>query len=289
MNSVAMAGDSCLIRIHLATQYTALRLLDLTLPTPAENVALDEALLLQADQADEQSADVLRIWEFSQPVVVLGRASRIDVEADQDYCAENRIPIFRRSSGGATILAGPGCLMYSMVLNQAGCPELQAISATHQFVLNRIVTAFADPSTSHWAVQIAGTSDLAFDSHAHARRCGSVSTDHRLIKFSGNSMRRTRNHVLYHGTLLYDFPISQIQTSLLMPPRTPDYRDGRKHVDFVGNLPITRDRLVEVLRQAWPTDEVITEWPSDLVTELVETKYARTDWNESGRWKASTD
>ena len=55
-----------------------MRLLDLTLPTAAENVALDEALLDAAEAASEQGSEepeVLRLWEPTQFFVVVGRSS----------------------------------------------------------------------------------------------------------------------------------------------------------------------------------------------------------------------
>ena len=55
-----------------------MKLLDLTLPDAAENLALDEALL------DEFAAcgDVLRLWEAERPAVIIGRASRWATEVD---------------------------------------------------------------------------------------------------------------------------------------------------------------------------------------------------------------
>ena len=45
-----------------------MRYLDLTLPDPADNVALDEALLLEAEAG--YAGAVLRLWEYPAPVVV---------------------------------------------------------------------------------------------------------------------------------------------------------------------------------------------------------------------------
>src|SRR4051794_20177330 len=104
-----------------------MRRLHLTLPTAAENVALDEALLDYAD--DEGSAcEILRIWESPQPMVVVGRSSRVAQEINRVECAKRNIPIVRRSSGGAAIVAGPGCLMYAVVLSYQTRPELRDIS-----------------------------------------------------------------------------------------------------------------------------------------------------------------
>ncbi len=57
-------------------------------------------------------------------------------------------------------------------------------------------------------------------------------------KFSGNSLRCKRDHFLYHGTLLYQFPLEQIGELLKMPARQPNYRQGRPHGEFVMNLPL---------------------------------------------------
>ena len=57
------------------------------LTDPADHLALDEAVLMrEASESDRlQPWEVLRVWEFSQPVVVAGRSSRIREEIDVDY------------------------------------------------------------------------------------------------------------------------------------------------------------------------------------------------------------
>ena len=53
--------------------------LDLTLETPAANLALDEALLEEAELG-ETPCELLRVWEPTSPLVVLGRSSQIQNE-----------------------------------------------------------------------------------------------------------------------------------------------------------------------------------------------------------------
>ena len=77
-------------------------------------------------------------------------------------------------------------------------------------------------------------------------------------KFSGNSLRCKKKHLLYHGTLLYDYELSKIQRYLDTPPRQPEYRLNRTHEDFVINLPCTRSQLEKsLLESCWTsTDQV---------------------------------
>jgi hypothetical protein len=127
------------LKIPLAIMNT-MRLLDLTLPTPAENLALDEALLEEAETAAEP-LETLRFWEPAQIMAVVGRSSRIETEVNLAACRELGIPILRRISGGAAIITGPGCLMYGLVLGYQNRHGLRAINQAHAFVLGTLAQA----------------------------------------------------------------------------------------------------------------------------------------------------
>jgi lipoate-protein ligase A len=126
-------------------------------------------------------------------------------------------------------------------------------------------------------VRAAGTSDLAFDSPRPIDASGESPTDAR--KLSGNSLRVRRDWILYHGTLLYDFPLDTLSRYLRPPPREPDYRQHREHAAFVTNVPIKTDDLRAALVQAWQADQPLRTLPVERVARLVAEKYGRDDWN----------
>jgi lipoate-protein ligase A len=235
-----------------------MKLLDLTLPSPAENLALDEALLEEAEEG--RGDETLRFWEPAQTFVVLGRSSRAGQEARLDRCRADNIPVLRRSSGGAAIVTGPGCLMYAVVLSYERHPDLRMIERAHRFVLGITAEAIRQVVLD---VEMLGTSDLT----------------RQQMKFSGNSLRCKRHYFLYHGTLLYDFPLDVIADYLGTPPRQPEYREQRDHASFVRNLPASADQLRDVLRTAWNAGDVCPEWPRQRTAELVEQRYSRDEWN----------
>jgi len=229
-----------------------------TCDTPEENLALDEALLDEAESAGEPR-EVLRFWEAQKPFAVLGRSSRIADEVFEATCRREGIPVLRRCSGGATVLAGPGCLMYAVVLNYDRRPELRPIDRAHRFVLQTIAAALRLrlPGVIH-----AGTSDLAIAGR----------------KISGNSLRCKRSNFLYHGTLLYDFPLELIARCLRLPARQPDYRDGRDHERFLTNLPLARHELRTALIEAWQAEASTEPVPQHRVEQLVCETYSRVEW-----------
>ena len=237
-----------------------MRYLDLTLPAPAENLALDEALLQEAETA-RRACETLRIWEPAAPMVVIGRSSKIELEVRTDACRELCIPVLRRASGGAAIVAGPGCLMYAVVLSYQRNPALRAVDRAHRFVLDTMAGALAPLVPG---VGCRGISDLAVGDR----------------KFSGNSVRCRREHLLYHGTLLYDFPLQLIDRCLKMPPRRPEYRNDREHDRFVGNLPLDAKAIRRAVATAWDAEESLHDWPQELTARLAAEKYGRPQWNE---------
>jgi len=237
-----------------------MHLLELTLPTPEENLALDEALLDRSDAAGGPM-ELLRLWESPRPVVVVGRSTRIDAEVRADTCRAMNVPVLRRSSGGSAVVIGPGCLMYALVLSYQLRPELRAVDRAHRIVLRTIAAAIGPWSPG---VRCRGTSDLALGQR----------------KFSGNSVRAKRSHLLYHGTLLYDFSLDLIGRLLAMPERQPDYREGRDHDTFLMNLPVGREDLRRALIAAWNADLRREDWPEEDAARLVAEKYARKAWND---------
>ena len=255
-----------------------MKLLDLTLDTPAENVALDEALLEEAERG-AQPNEVLRLWEPSQPTVVVGRSSRVGQEVQLEACRHRNITVLRRTSGGAAIVTGPGCLMYALVLSYGLRPELRPIERVHCQVLDRNAQALSQLGLP---VQRAGTSDLAVDIETTAEPQNPrhpVLPVKTTLKFSGNSLRCKRTHLLYHGTLLYDFPVPLMTDCLASPPRQPDYRQGRDHKSFVTNLPYSAASIKTVLIGAWGATQRLEQWPRKITRELVAEKYSQDAWN----------
>jgi lipoate-protein ligase A len=231
--------------------------LDLTMPTPVENLALDEALLLEAE--DGRGGEVLRLWEWPEPAVILGAGCRLAEDVDEAACRADGVPILRRASGGGTVLLGPGCLLYSLVLDYERDPSLRDVSASYAYILDRIRAAFADVLAG---LEPAGISDLAVAGR----------------KVSGNAQQRKQRHLLHHGTLLYAFDLAQVGRYLRLPERQPDYRDGRDHAAFLTNMRIPRTELTRRLRTAWQAEDETTTWPHERVSQLSAEKYTRPEW-----------
>lgn len=265
--------------------------------SPARELALDEALLVRADEssvradetvgsaADQAGAaaegsegecvverregnppadpEWLRLWTFDRPVLVLGRSSKVASEVSREACQSAGVPVLRRCSGGASIVGGPGCLMYSVVLSLERRPAVRKIDEAHRFVMGRLLAAVTRqlPGAS-WR----GTCDLVWQGR----------------KFSGNSLRVARRHLLYHGTILYRADLELIARCLAEAPRQPEYRRGRPHGEFVVNAPLDPVALRVDLADAFGvTDRVegLTPGLAEAMKRLVAERYSRPEWH----------
>lgn len=231
---------------------------DLSFTSPAENLAGDEALL---HRAESQGGEALRFWESPVPFVVLGYGNRAVSEADLAACAAAAVPVLRRCSGGGTVLQGPGCLNYSLVLDLARDAELGTVSGANAYILQRVAGGLSGVLAE--AVQRCGDTDLVW----------------RGRKFSGNAQRRRRTHLLFHGTVLLGLNQALMDRCLKFPSRTPAYRLERSHAEFVGALPLAADSVKRALRAAWGAADTLTGWPAEETARLVRDCYSQPAWN----------
>lgn len=237
-----------------------MKYLELTLPTPEENLACDEALLEHADAGAGE--EVLRFWESATPFVVVGYANRVALEVKTEACQKHAVPILRRCTGGGTVVQGPGCLNYSLVLDISKTKALASIPSTNRYVMETHRQAFTKLLGTD--VRVSGHTDLAVDGR----------------KFSGNAQRRKRRCLLYHGTFLLTFDLALIEETLALPSQQPAYRASRSHLDFVRNIPIEAAMIKTALAQCWSAHEPGAHFPAEMVASLVREKYARADWNQ---------
>lgn len=197
---------------------------DISLPTPQENLALDEDLFRSADKHGD--VEYLRFWESPVYFIVLGRIGKEEEDVDLAAANSDGIPVLRRSSGGGTVVQGPGCLNYTLVLSKHKYPALNDLRRSYAWISAKVIEALKPLGVE---AIFRPTSDIAL---ADSEK-----------KFSGNAQHRGKTHIFHHGTILYNFELERIARYLRMPKDVPAYRKGRSHKDFITNIPIEAARF----------------------------------------------
>jgi lipoate-protein ligase A len=235
----------------------ATRRLDLTCATLPEDLALDEALLLAAEE--DGAGPTLRLWEPPGYAVVLGASGRLADEVRRDACHADGVPVYRRSSGGGTVVLGPGVVNVAVVLPLDLDPRLAAVETAQVLVLERFAAALRALGPP---VAVRGSGDLTVDGR----------------KVAGSAQRRLRRHVLIHATLLNTLDLGCIPRYLAEPRRQPSYREGRSHADFLANLGLPPEALRDALAAAWRASGPAPAVPWERVRALAAEKFADPAW-----------
>ncbi|HRZ40317.1 MAG TPA: lipoate--protein ligase family protein [Candidatus Omnitrophota bacterium] len=214
---------------------------DVSLTSPLDQIIYDDVLLQCCEKG--LLPECFRLWESPSVSIVLGRVGRPEEELWLEQVVADRVSVFRRSSGGGTVVQGPGCLNFTFVLSKSNDPRIADLRASYQAILGPVIHLLASAGVAACFCPI---SDLAFEGT--------------LRKFSGNAQRRARGFILHHGTLLYGMDLKLCQRYLKMPAQAPEYRKGRDHSDFIANLPLTAQQL----RQSFLTHYVFDKVEHDL-------------------------
>jgi lipoate-protein ligase A len=162
------------------------RVVDTGLRPPAQNIALDRAIL--EARRREEVPSTLRFLRFT-PCALLAAGSSAGETLDPDYCASRNIEVQRRLTGGELMCLDPGQLMWELVLHRrdVGAAGMSALS-------RRLCHAAA-----------AGISALGVD--ARFRAPADIEVGGRRVSdgagvFDGEA-------VLFQGTLLLDFDAAE--------------------------------------------------------------------------------
>ncbi len=230
-----------------------MRVMDITLDHPLDNLLLDDVILALAEQ-DGIRDGILRFWESDTTFIVLGRSGSASRDVRLSQAQATGVPVLRRRSGGGTVVQGKGCMNYALVLPRDLDPCLDNVRDSYRWISGKLILALRSCGMD---ADFHPISDLA---ETRTRR-----------KFSGNAQRRTRHFILHHGTLLHQFDLSIIENLLAMPADMPPYRNQREHLDFVTNIPLDIREFKEALCKIFGGKEVEYRLPkreSDMLATL---------------------
>ena len=173
-----------------------MRLITHTPRTPEETIALDELLLKKAEEGE--IGETLRFWEAEEYFIVVGRAGKTAEDCEISRCHNDGIKVIRRISGGGTVLQGPGCLNYSLILSYKENKEYGDINSSYCAILGGLAEELQKAGHN---VKFMPISDLAIEGK----------------KISGNAQARKRSFFLHHGTFMYDLDMEKVSSYLAHP------------------------------------------------------------------------
>jgi len=220
-----------------------------------EQLQLEEALLRAGDE------NYCIINHKSPPAIVMGISGKREELIDEVHFAKRPIPIIRRFSGGGCVLINPETLFLTFICNRhdvdiGTCPK-------------RLLG---------WTEEILKPcfQEKAFHVQANDYAIGDK-------KFGGNAQYFAKNRWLHHTSILWNYSVDEMRV-LKMPPKVPEYRQGRSHSDFLiclnqyftskeqffGKVVASLANRFQIVWQQKSDVETIVQTPHRKATELLD-------------------
>ncbi len=155
------------------------------------------------------------IWRPDKRYIILGRSNNAESALYSEEVLKDNIEVYKRPSGGETVLLSPNTLVISVKL------IIENTLTTHKnfnIINNKIIEALASLGVKD--LRTKGISDISIGEK----------------KILGSSIFREKEKLFYHAVLNQSESVDVIAKYLKHPSREPGYRKGRDHREFITSL-----------------------------------------------------
>ncbi len=236
---------------------------------PRMHVALDE--VIAAELARGEINPSLRIWEWDQPLVVIGSFQSYRNEIDDEGRAKHGINVVRRITGGGAMFMEPGnCVTYSLVV-PVSLVEGLSFERSYEFLDQWVMGALAEMGVNARYVPL---NDIASDKG----------------KIAGAAQRRvTGGVVVHHVTMAYDIDADKMLEVLRIGREKlsdKGTKSANKRVDPLrSQTQLPRDQIIDAFLAHFEgryaaTRRDYSEVELTAARQLVDTKFSSEEWTK---------
>lgn len=148
---------------------------------------------------------------------MIGSSNDPDKECYTQRCNQDNIKILKRYGGGGAVVLHPGCVIITIGL---WVKSFYKNKKYFDAINNSIIDLLKENYDNLDDLILNGLSDISYKDR----------------KILGSSMFRSKNYLLYQGSLLIDKKIKIIQKYLKHPSKEPLYRGKKSHDKFLIGL-----------------------------------------------------
>lgn len=201
---------------------------------PRENPT-GEKLLSRAEKP-------FQVWIPKDHLIVLGNSQDPEIELNVDSVVKDQIPVYKRMSGGGTVLLSNGCICIGLRFRKSKELGIHDYFLHGSGLIQKVVRSELDIELTQ-----RGISDLVYEDK----------------KISGCAMYMPKDFVLYLVSILVDPDFDEIQKYLAHPSKEPDYRGQRTHRNFLTSLAIASGKTIESSKLVKAFEKSIEEKMTD--------------------------
>jgi lipoate-protein ligase A len=163
----------------------------------------------------EEKTRQFLIWAPDKTYIVLGASNKPEDSLFVENVERDNIDVLKRHSGGQAVMLTPNNLIIAVVF-----PDTKTLEPKKTFHKINALIISALEEAGIYNLSLMGISDIAISGK----------------KILGSAMYKRKEQLFYHAVLNIGEPASTFEKYLKHPSKEPDYRNGRKHIDFVTSL-----------------------------------------------------
>jgi lipoate-protein ligase A len=162
-----------------------------------------------------QDVSPIMVWVPEFVCIILGQSNSPESSLHQEEVLKDDIPVYKRPSGGETVILSPNTLVISILKRNI---PLRSPKRYFETFNEKIIDALHNLGVQ--GLRKRGISDICIGDK----------------KILGSSIYRNKDLLLYHAVLNVSESMDRMERYLKHPVREPDYRRRRSHRMFVTSL-----------------------------------------------------
>lgn len=155
------------------------------------------------------------VWRPSERLAILGRGDKADTSLIIKNIEKDNIKVVQRPSGGHAVFLSEKMLAFSIVSRIEPLPKSKDFFSFGNGIIIRALESLGVTGLS-----CEGISDIAISQK----------------KIAGTAIYRNKALVFFHAIINVEEKCNIFDRYLNYPEKTPEYRNSRKHSDFISSL-----------------------------------------------------
>lgn len=266
--------------------------------TPADNMAIDEAMLIA--HSEGKTPPTVRFYGWSPATLSIGYFQRAEDEVDFDELRKQGVGFVRRPTGGRAVLHDRE-LTYSMIVSESYPAMPTTVNEAYRVLSEGLLCGFRRLGLRAEMVNLAAEEEKAkYVSTAGSAACFDSPSWYELVvegrKIAGSAQTRSRGVILQHGSILLEMDADQLFSLLRFSNERVKERlkqsfhtkavaigdicraMGRMAVEYAEAELAFREGIAEGLGVRLEEGE-LTPYERQLAEQLSDDKYGNEEWN----------
>lgn len=182
----------------------------------------------------ESEVNDFKFWIPDKKYLILGAGNNPEDSLIIENVILDKIPVYKRPSGGQTVLISPETLVISVVFVNSDLQPKKVFNKINSIIIKTLNEKGIEN------LLLKGISDIAIGEK----------------KILGSSIYRKKEKYFYHAVLNISESPDIFERYLKHPTKEPEYRQGRSHKDFVtsihlGGYHISKSELISLMNKAF--------------------------------------